>query len=150
MCRKLTGVVKFCYRNWHLLGCQAQPVADVHVNTAASHHWSRAASALGRLSQYLVPATAHTWHMLVADDYHLEAGGTGYQRALVVFLVVCAACGVPLSWNKTAAGDSVVDRLRTASTKLQVGNVPKTGRLVHTFDREVASADMLQRSNFKD
>ena len=45
--------------------------------------------------------------MLVADDFHLEAGGAEYRPALVVFFVLCAVAGVPLSWNKTAGGDVV-------------------------------------------
>ena len=45
--------------------------------------------------------------MLVADDYHLEAGGPCYRSALMVFFVLCAVSGVPLSWHKTAGGDEV-------------------------------------------
>ena len=72
---------------------------------SASYYWSRVAAALGRLSQYLAGHRASTWHMLVADDFHLEAGGQGYRPALIVFFALCAACGVPLSWNKTSGGD---------------------------------------------
>ena len=46
--------------------------------------------------------------MLVADDCRLEASGAGYREALITFLLVCATCRVPLSWNKTAGGDTVV------------------------------------------
>ena len=87
---------------------------DVFVNkvgtfgvASASYWWSRVASAIGRLAQYCVGRAAHTWHMLVADDFHLEAGGKEYRPALVVFFVLCAVAGVPLSWNKTAGGDFV-------------------------------------------
>ena len=69
-------------RDWHLLGCQVAEGQEVYVNTvgtfgvaSASYHWSRVASAIGRLSQYLAADTAQTWHMLVADDFLLEAGG---------------------------------------------------------------------------
>ena len=44
--------------------------------------------------------------MLVADDFHLEAGAE-YRSALIVCCVLCAVSGVPLSWKKTAGGDVV-------------------------------------------
>ena len=56
--------------------------AEIFINTVGtvgvaseSYYWSRVAAAIGRLSLYLVGDRAQTWHMLVADDYHLEAGG---------------------------------------------------------------------------
>ena len=54
-------------RDWNLLGCQVAEGQEVYVNTvgtfgvaSASYHWSRVASAIGRLSQYLVGDTAQT------------------------------------------------------------------------------------------
>ena len=47
-------------------------------------------------------------HMVVADDYHLEAGGEHYRFALFAFFLLCCTCGVPLSWNKTAGGETVI------------------------------------------
>ena len=73
---------------------------------SASYWWSRVASAMGRLAQYCVGRAAHTWHMLVADDFHLEVGGAEYRPALV-FFVLCAVASVPLSWNKAGGGDVV-------------------------------------------
>ena len=100
--------------DWHYLGAQISPSDVVFLNTAgtfgissASYYWSRVGSALGRLSQYISGHTAHTWHLLVADDFHLEAGGVGYREALMTFFPLCHAAGVPLSWPKTAGGDSV-------------------------------------------
>ena len=46
--------------------------------------------------------------MVVADDYHLEAGGEHYRFALFAFFLLCCTCGVPLSWNKTAGGETVI------------------------------------------
>ena len=48
-----------------------------------------------------------SWHMLVADDYHLETSGCDYRPALFVFFVLCATAGGPLSWNMAAEGDIV-------------------------------------------
>ena len=101
-------------RDWHLLSSQVRPGGTVYVNTvgsfgvaSASYYWSRVGSALGRLAQYLAGDTAQTWHLLVADDFHLDAGRGGYREALLSFFVLCALSGVPLSWSKTAGGDTV-------------------------------------------
>ena len=66
---------------------------------SASYSWSRVASALGALRNILARDTAHTWHMLVADDCHLEAGGSGDGAAMIVFPILGTVCGVPLSWG---------------------------------------------------
>ena len=50
--------------------------------------------------------SAHLAHGSL-DDYHLESGGQGCRAALVVFFVLCSSIGVPLSWAKTAGGDTV-------------------------------------------
>ena len=68
-------------RDWHLLGSQVRTGGTVYVNTvgtfgvaSASYYWSRIGSALGRLTHYLSGDTAQSWHLLVADDFHLDAG----------------------------------------------------------------------------
>ena len=101
--------------DWHYLGAQICPGDVVYINTvgtfgisSASYYWSRVGSSLGRLSQYISAHTAHTWHHLVADDFHLEAAGAGYREALLIFFVLCHTAGVPLSWSKTAGGDTVI------------------------------------------
>ena len=85
-------------QDWHLLGCQVTPGADVYVNTvgtfgvsSASYYWGRVASAIGRLAQYIAGDTAQTWHMLVADDYHLEAGGQSIDTTL--YKAAWESCG---------------------------------------------------------
>ena len=52
--------------DWWLQVCQVQPGSSVYVNkggtfgvASASYHWSRVASALGRLAQYLSGEQAH-------------------------------------------------------------------------------------------
>ena len=88
-------------RDWHLHGCQLDHGADVFINTvgtfciaSSSYCWSRVASAMGRLTKYLADHRAETWHMVVADDYHLEAGGAHYRLALLMFFVFCSTVGV--------------------------------------------------------
>ena len=93
----------------HLLGCQVVPVGSVFINTvgtfgvaSASYCWSRVASATGRVVQYLVGNSAHTWHMLVADDYNLDLAAQTTEQHCFTFFTLCATANVPLSWSKTA------------------------------------------------
>ena len=89
-------------QDWHLFGCRVEESGTIYVNTvgtfgvaSASYYWSRVASAIGRLTQYLAGSRVETWHMLVADDFHLETAGEAYCPALMVFFVLCAVSGVP-------------------------------------------------------
>ena len=70
----------------------------------ASHHWSRVAPSTGTLTQHLVGRCATSWVMLLADDCHLEMGGSNFRSALLVlvFLLLCAVSGCPLCWSKTS------------------------------------------------
>ena len=51
------------------------------------------ATVLGRLSQYMVGQPATTWHLLVADDFHLEAGGRMLSTGTLCFLLAVLRCG---------------------------------------------------------
>ena len=98
--------------------------------SSASCYWSRVSGAIGRLAQYLSGHTSATWHMLVADDFHLEAGGQDYRFALISFFVLLAVAGVPLSWPKTAGGDTViwvVFEMIHIARKLEFRNAAQTG-----------------------
>ena len=82
-------------RDWHLLGCQVEAGGDVYINTvgtfgvaSASYCWSRVAASVGRITQYISGRSATSWHQLVADDFHLEAGGCRYRAALISFFVL--------------------------------------------------------------
>ena len=84
------------------LGCRVQEGASVYVNTvgtfgisSASYFRSRVSGAIGRLTQYLAGHSSATWHMLVADDFHLEAGGQEYRFALVSFFNPVCRCRCP-------------------------------------------------------
>ena len=105
-------------RDWHYLGCQITAGADVHVHTvgtfgiaSGSYYWSRVSMAVGRLAQYLAGHRVQTWHLLVADDYHLDAGGQAYRQELIVFFVLCAAVGTPSMAQNSKWGHSVMDRV---------------------------------------
>ena len=60
---------------------------------SASCHWSQVAGAICRVTQYCTGSQADTWHLLVADNYHLESGWPEYRPPLLVFFVT----GIPLS-----------------------------------------------------
>ena len=126
-------------RDWHLLGCRVEAGADVYINTvgtfgvtSASYHWSRVSSALGRLSQYLAAASAHTWHMVVADDCHLEAGGEHYRFALFAFFLLCSTCGgTTLLEQDGRWRDSCLGRVRTAAQHSPPRHFTAPSRVVH-------------------
>ena len=144
--------------DWHLLGCQVQAGGDVYINTvgtfgvaSASYYWSRVSGALGRLTQYLAGNRARTWHMVVADDYHLESGGQGYRAALVVFLVLCSSIGVPLSWAKTAGGDTVTwVGFELLHQSRHLGVSQRRAEWFVKWARELAAAETVHMSRFEE
>ena len=146
-------------RGWHLLGCQLERGAEVFITTigtfgvtSASYYWSRVSSAIGRLGQYLASDQAETWHMVVADDYHLEAGGSHGPLALILFFILCSTVGVPLSWHKkTGGGDTVVwvgfellHRIR------QLGISQRTAEWFTRWARETADAEYIHVARFEE
>ena len=89
--------------DWMFIGCRVERA--VRVNTvgtfgisSASQCWSRVAGAIGCVAQYLAGHSWAIWHMLVADDFHLEAGGQDHRFAFRCFFILCAVAGIPLSW----------------------------------------------------
>ena len=144
-------------RDWYLLGSQVVPGGDVYINTvgtfgvaSASYYWSRVASSVGRLTQYFTGSRATTWHLLVADDYHLEAGGAEYRSALLVFFVLCAVVGVPLSWSKTAGGDVVSwVGFELLHRSHQLGISEKRAAWFVKWTMEVASQEFVNISRFE-
>ena len=108
MLQKLTARYLYTTTTGITSDAKVIPGGDVFVNTvgtfgiaSASYYWSRVAGAIGRLLQYLSGHSATSWHMRVADDYLLECGGPEYRSGLLLFFVLCAVVGVPLSWHKT-------------------------------------------------
>ena len=58
----------------------------------------------GPIHNFLDPATA----MLSQERYYLSVRSLEvHENALMCFFVLCDICRVPLSWNKTAGGDTV-------------------------------------------
>ena len=111
---------------------------DVHINkvgtfgvASASDCWSRAATPLSRLTQYLTGRSAYTWHQL-----------TEYRAALISFFVLCSTDGVPLSWDKTSGGDkSHVGRVRAPPQHVPPGNLGKASRIFIRWAEEIATVN---------
>ena len=145
-------------KDWHYLGCQVKPGSDVHVHTvgtfgisSASYYWSRVATAVGRLALYLAGHDAHTWHLLMADDFQLNAGGVAYRAALVVFFVLCAVAGVSLSWHKTAGGDTVAwIGLELLHRSHQLGISERRANWFIRWTREVAASEHVHMTKYEE
>ena len=144
--------------DWRFLGCQISKGSSVYVNTvgtfgitSASYYWNRVGAAIGRVSQYVVGRQAATWHMLVADDYHLEAGGKEYRFALIAFFVVCSIVGVPLSWNKTSGGETVTwVGFELLHRTRQFGISQRRADWFRKWTTEVASSSSLHMASFEE
>ena len=142
-------------QDWHL---QVQPGGDVFVNTvgtfgvaSASCYWSRVASAVGRLCQYVPGPLASTWHLLVADDYHLDAGGPEYRGAINCFFVFCSVIGVPLSWRKTAGGDTVSwVGFELLQRSYKIGLSERRAQWFQRWTRETALSGCVRMSAFEE
>ena len=98
-------------KDWDMQACRLDGESDVYLNTvgtlgiaSASYWWSRAASALVRLTHYVVAHRAHLWLLLVADDLCEMSAGPNSESALCVFLVLAAVLDFTLSWHKIHGG----------------------------------------------
>ena len=83
--------------DWKFLGCRVEEDGPVYINTvgtfgisSTSFYWSRVSGAIGRLTQYWAGHSSATWHVPVADDFHLEAGGQECRFALLSFFILSA------------------------------------------------------------
>ena len=125
---------------------------------SASYYWSRVAGSIGRLLQYLSGHSSTSWHMLVADDYLSESGGPGYRIGLLLFFVLCAIVGVPLSWHKTCVEEG---ERREGDTLVWVGfeillrshSVGISSRRAEWFVRwaeKVASSTTIHMASFEE
>ena len=65
------------------------------------------ASAVGRVTQYCYGSQANTWHLRVADDYHLEASGPEYRPRTAGIL-----CGMRCCWNPAVMAQNFRRRCR--------------------------------------
>ena len=91
------------------------------------------------------------WHLLVADDFHLEAGGPQYRPALLVFFVLCVVTGFPLSWNKTAGGDLVTwVGFELLHRTYQLGISARRAEWFVRWSREKASKRVVHMHSFED
>ena len=119
--------------------------------TSASYYWNRVGATVGRISQYVVGKSATVWHMLVADDYHLEAGGEQYRFAPITFFIVCAVAGVPLSRNKTSGGESVTwVGFELLHKTRQLGISQRRADWFRSWSSEVAGSSTVHMGSFEE
>ena len=141
-----------------MLGSQVRPGGTVYVNAvgtfgvaSASYYWSSMGSALGRVTHYLSGDTAQSWHLLVADDFHLDAGGGGYREALLSVFILCALSGVPLSWSKTAGGDPVAwVGFEILHRRNSLGISARRAEWFVIWTRDMASRPVVNMDNFEE
>ena len=89
--------------------------------------------------------------MVVADDYHLEAGGEHYRFALFAFFLLCCTCGVPLSWNKTAGGETVIwVGFELLHSTYHLGISQHQTKWFTKWAREVADSDQVHMGRFEE
>ena len=106
---------------------------------------------MGRLTHYLSGDTAQSWHLLVADDFHLDAGGGCYREALLSFFILCALSGVPLSWSKTAGGDTVAwVGFEILHRSYSLGISARRAVWFGRWTREIASRPVVNMDNFEE
>ena len=106
---------------------------------------------MGRLTHYLSGDTAQSWHLLVADDFHLDAGGGGYREALLSFFILCALSGVPLSWSKTAGGDTVaLVGFEILHRSCSLGISARRAEWFVRWTREMTSRPVVNMDNFEE
>ena len=143
-------------QDWHFLGTQIYPGGLVYVNkvgtfgiASASYWWSRVAEAIGRITQYIAGHTAQTWHLLVADDYMLDASGPAYREAIISFFTLCSLVGVLLSWPKTCGGDTVSwVGFEILHRSYKLGISERRCQWFVRWTREVADSDHVQMTDF--
>ena len=100
---------------------------------------------------YPQPAITGPWHLLVADDFHLDASGPEYRAALLMFFALCDTCRVPLSWAKTSGGDTVAwvgfELLHSSSC---LGISQRRADWFIKWSLEVASSTYVNMSRFEE
>ena len=138
-------------RDWHLLGCR--------VETGAEYFWcsvsvlllvSRVVSSRHTVS---IPRRRQRPHVAYGggDDYQLEAGGEHDRFALFAFFLLCCTCGVPLSWNKTASGETVVwVGFELLHSTHHLGISQRRAEWFTKWAREVANSDQVHIGRFEE
>ena len=145
-------------QDWRLLGCQVRSGGDVFINTvgtfgvaSASYYWSRIAAVVGRLTQCFTGRSATTWHMLVADDFLLEASGGEYRFAILVFFILASVLGIPLSWHKTSGGETLVwVGFELLLESYRVGISQRRADWFFRWSTEVASSPTIHMKSFEE
>ena len=117
---------------------------------SASYYCSRAGAIGVYYNISLVILQLH-WHMLVADDCLLESGSPGYRSELLLFFVLCAVVGVPLSWHKTCGEDTLVwVGFEILSRSRSVGISSRRAEWFIRWAEKVADSPTVQMASFEE
>ena len=94
-----------------------------------------------QVDEYVTGASATTWHLLMADDFRLDAGGPAYRVAIMSFFLWCSLFRLPFSWNKTS-GDTVA--------RSQLGITQRRADWFVRWSLETASATYINLTRFEE
>ena len=144
--------------DWHLLGCQVEKgeqsmsIPWARLGLLQPHTTGHAPpqhlGGLHSTAQHTQPApgtsssrTTSTWRL----------GGPQYRPALLVFFVLCAVTGFPLSWNKTAGGDLVTGvGFELLHQTHQLGISARRAEWFVKWSRDMASKRVVHMHSFEE
>ena len=99
-----------------------------------------AAAAFGRLAQYLAGDESATWHVLVADEFHLEAGGPELSvRACLVLRLVCRRRNASLVEQNGRRRDGHMGRIRALAPDAAARDIEQKSRVDSPMDSRSGS-----------
>ena len=96
---------------------------------SASYCPSGVAAAGERISQYLAGSTAAVWRLLVADGFHLEAGGPSYREALMAYFILRYSWSTTFVEQDNGRRRRLLGRVRAAAQKTPSSNHAETCRI---------------------
>ena len=97
-----------------------------------------------RSSIIVLGHSTRCWHVLVTDVFEIEAVGPTCRPALVIFFVVCAVCGVPLSRNKAWVGFELLHRSH------QLGMSARVPEWVVRWSKEIAELKTVNKTTYEE
>ena len=81
----------------------------------------------------------------------LDASGPAYREAIISFCTLCSLVGAPLSWTKTAGGDTISwVGFEILNRTYKLGISERRCQWFVRWTREVAESDHVQMTNFEE
>ena len=98
---------------------------------------------------YTVSCLEQSAHLAHGGGRRLPPGGQEYRTALIAFFVLCSTVIVPLSWAKTAGGDTWVGFELLHQSRL-LGVSQRRAEWFVKWAREVAAAETVHMTRFEE